>query len=193
LRRLDTREAGTRSTLLASLLVFAIALARAALFLSEPFSLLASRFVVGFASACAATTCVWGIASEYEGTMRARALGISAAVANFAALGSTLLGGLLAERGGWQLAFAQFPVFGLIGLALAYASIRQARPARERSSQGVVVAALCYGRSMGSSSSCSRSCSWRPRSTRSRWTKQASTTPRAARSSWVLSRWLRPS
>ena len=72
--------------------------------LRDPAVLLASRFVLGFASACAATTCVWGIAAEYEGTRRARALGISAAVANCAALGSTLLGGLLAERGGWPLA-----------------------------------------------------------------------------------------
>jgi MFS family permease len=126
-------KAGTRTTLLASLFVFAITGA-GGMILRDPAALLASRFVLGFASACAATTCVWGIASEYEGTLRARALGISAAVANCAALGTTLLGGLLAQRGGWSLAFVQYPVFGLLGLALAYASLRQVRPQRESGS-----------------------------------------------------------
>src|SRR5687768_8515906 len=49
-------RAGTRTTLLASLLVFAITGA-GGMVLRDPAVLLASRFLLGFASACAATTC----------------------------------------------------------------------------------------------------------------------------------------
>lgn len=124
-------KSGTRVTLLASMLIFAVAGA-AGLVLRDPWLLLASRFIVGFASACMATTCLWGIAAEYEGNRRARTLGISAAVSNFTSLASTVLGGYLAQYGGWRLTFVQYAAFGLIACILAFVSVRQVRPERQR-------------------------------------------------------------
>jgi MFS family permease len=122
-------KVGTRATMLASMLIFAFAGA-AGLVLRNPALLLASRFILGFVSACMGTTCLWGMAAEYAGNKRAKTLGISAAVANCTALISTILGGYIAQRG-WPLTFLQYPVFGLIGCVLIYASLRQVRPERE--------------------------------------------------------------
>jgi MFS family permease len=124
------QKAGTRVMLLTSVLAYGLS-GGGGLVLRDPVSLLATRFTVGFASACMVTTCMWGIALEYEGIRRARALGLSTAVANFTALTSTVLGGYLAQRGGWALAFVQYPVFGLGGFLLAFAAMRQVRPERE--------------------------------------------------------------
>src|SRR5665213_1333703 len=101
------------------------------MFLRNPALLLSSRFIVGFTSACMVTTCVWGIAAEYSGTRRARALGISVALSTASSVTGTLLGGYLAQRAGWPLAFIQYPVFALAGLLLAWGGIGQVRPGRE--------------------------------------------------------------
>jgi MFS family permease len=129
-------KSGTRVTLLASMLIFALAGA-AGLVLRDPWLLLASRFILGFASACMTTTCLWGIAAEYAGDRRARTLGISAAVSNVTSLTSTVLGGYLAQHGGWRLTFVQYAVFGLIACVLAFASVRQVRPERERAGAAI--------------------------------------------------------
>jgi len=125
---------GTRRTLLASLLIYGLG-GSGGLFLRDPVFLLASRFAVGFVSACMVTTCVWGIAAEYEGIQRARALGVSYALAAIAALSVNVLGGYLAHRGGWSLAFLPYPVFGLVGFLLALAGVRQVRPERDRAGE----------------------------------------------------------
>jgi MFS family permease len=119
-------RSGTRTTLLVSLVVFGC-MGAMGLIVRDPALLLASRFVLGFASACMGTTCLWGIAAEYAGDHRAKVLGISAAASNAFALGTTILGGYIAQ-GGWALDFWQYPVFGAVGLVIAYAGVRQVRP-----------------------------------------------------------------
>jgi MFS family permease len=112
--------------LLVSLITFAV-MGSGGLFLRNAGALLTSRFILGFASACASTTCLWGIAAEYIGDNRAKALGVSAAVSNGFALATTILGGFIAQHG-WALAFLQYPVFGLIGGIVVFAGVRQVRP-----------------------------------------------------------------
>ncbi len=120
---------GTRTTLLASLTVVGVA-GGIGLIAREPSVLLSSRFILGLASACMGTTCLWGIAAEYDGDRRARVLGVSAAVANSTALTATLLGGYIAQYG-WPLTLIQYPLFAAVGFVLALASIRQVKPQAE--------------------------------------------------------------
>jgi MFS family permease len=125
------RKAGTRITLLVSMLTYGLSGA-GGLVLRDPGLLLATRFVSGFCSACMITTCVWVIAAAYDGTGRARALGFSYAAAAITAVTGTVAGGYLAKRGGWSLTFLPYPVFALVGFMLAFATISQVRPERER-------------------------------------------------------------
>jgi len=125
-------KAGTRTTLLASLVVYGIAGA-GGLVLRDPPVLLATRFAVGFASACLVTTCLWGIAAEYRGHRRARALGIVNSMGSFMALAGTVAGGFLAQRGGWPTTFVTYPAFALIGLAMGLVCVGQVKPGQMRS------------------------------------------------------------
>jgi MFS family permease len=127
-------KSGTRATLLVSLAVYGVAGA-GGLVLRDPTLLLATRFVVGFASACLATTCLWGISAEYTGHRRARALGIVNAMGSFMSLAGTVAGGFLAQRGGWAVTFAIYPVFALIGLVMGLVSVGQVKPAQLRSAR----------------------------------------------------------
>jgi MFS family permease len=120
-------RAGTRRTLLGSIAVYAIA-GSGGMFLRDPLMLLATRFVVGFASACMVTTCMWGIAAEYVGHKRARALGIANSMAPAAALAGLVAGGYLAQLGGWPLTFMLYPAFGLVAFLVAFRSLKQVRP-----------------------------------------------------------------
>jgi len=122
-------RAGTRVLLIASTLLYGLAGA-GGLALHAISLLLISRFVVGLAAACMVTTCLWGIGAAYAGDRRARALGFSSALANIISLVGTVLGGALAQVGGWRLAFIQFPVFGAVGVLLACLSLRQVKPER---------------------------------------------------------------
>jgi MFS family permease len=124
--------AGTRVTLLSSLAIFGAAGA-GGMVLRDPIVLLSTRFAVGFASACLVTTCLWGIAAEYTGHARARALGIANSMGSVMALLGTLIGGFLAQRGGWPLSFVTYPLFGLIGLVMAFVSVNQVKPGQTRS------------------------------------------------------------
>lgn len=122
---------GTRVLLLVSTLLYGVAGAGGLVLHAIPLLLL-SRFAVGLAAACMVTTCLWGIGAAYEGARRARVLGYSSALANAISLVGTLLGGALAQLGGWRLAFIQFPVFGVVGALLGYLSLRQVKPERPR-------------------------------------------------------------
>lgn len=121
--------AGTRGALLGAAVIFGVAGA-AGLVIRNPALLLATRFAVGFTAACMVTTCVWGMAAEYSGNRLARALGGCNAMASALSLAGLLAGGFLAQYGGWPLAFAQFPVFGLLACALILSSVAQVRPRR---------------------------------------------------------------
>jgi MFS family permease len=125
-------KAGTRTTLLGSLVVFGAAGA-GGLVLRDPTLLLTTRFVNGFASACLVTACLWGIAAQYSGDRRARALGIVNSMGSFMSLTGTVVGGFLASRGGWPLAFAIYPVFAVIGVVMGLVSVSQVKPGQMRS------------------------------------------------------------
>lgn len=120
-------RAGTRGTLLSSIVVFGITGA-GAMVLRNPVWLLASRFAVGFAAATMTTTCLWGIAAEYTGNRRARAVGIANSAGSLASFLATVVGGVLAQHKGWAFAFIQYPVFALATFILASLSIRQIKP-----------------------------------------------------------------
>jgi MFS family permease len=124
-------KAGTRMSLISAISLYGLSGA-GGLVLHDPMLMLASRFAVGVASACMVTVCMWGIAAEYEGQRRAQVIGIACAFSSFAALVANLAGGSLARLGGWRLAFLQYPVFGLCGLLLAWPSVKQVYPKRER-------------------------------------------------------------
>lgn len=123
-------RAGTRVILIGSTITYAAAGAAAGLALG-PAWLLFSRFAVGVAAACMVTTCLWGISTEYIGKRRADALGASSALANLISLSGVVVGGYLAQLGGWRLAFVQFPVYGATALLLACVSVRQVKPPQE--------------------------------------------------------------
>lgn len=122
-------QLGTRTTLLLALAIYTLC-GLAGVALSNPTALLASRFAAGVAVACLVTTCIWGIAAEYEGDRRAKVLGLQSSLSNVSALAGTVLGGYLAHTVGWRFAFAQYVVFGLCALPLAFAGIRQIKPRR---------------------------------------------------------------
>jgi MFS family permease len=98
------------------------------MFLHQPWSLLASRYITGFACACMVTTCIALIAHRYSGHDRARVLGIVAAMAGITALIFTLSGGWLDKIGGWRLTFVLYPAFGSIGLVVLLLAGRNMAP-----------------------------------------------------------------
>lgn len=130
--------AGTRVIMLGGLLIYG-ATGALGMVAGSPTALLVARFIAGFAVACLVTTCVWGIAAEFEGDQRARALGLSSSLANVSALVGTVVGGYLAQVGGWHLPFAQYPIFAIAGFLVAFVGIRQIRPvADSRGGRGTV-------------------------------------------------------
>jgi MFS family permease len=116
-------KAGARRSLLGFIALYGLA-GSGGCFLHDPALLLLTRFAVGFAAACLVTTCLWGIAAEYSGAARAHRLGIVNSMAPLMALLATLGGGLLAQAGGWHLAFALYPAFGLASFALALPTMK---------------------------------------------------------------------
>jgi MFS family permease len=109
---------GARATMLACLAIYGVAGA-GGMALSDATLLLASRTVLGFATACLVTACIATIAARYEPEARGKAVGASSGVGSAVALGGLVIGGALAERFGWRSAFAQYPVFAAVGLLLA--------------------------------------------------------------------------
>jgi MFS family permease len=120
-------KTGARATMLTGLLAYGAAGA-GGLVLRDATLLLATRFVIGFAAACILTTCVWGISAEYRAERRARVLGIATALSQMASFSGIVVGGYLAQRGGWPLSFVTYPVFGAAGFLLTIGSLRQVRP-----------------------------------------------------------------
>src|SRR5476649_1737901 len=101
---------GKRPTLFASMLVFGLA-GLAGTFLSDFYALLASRLLVGIASACYITIAVSLIGDYYVGTgVRDRLLGWFAIVGGGGSLAVLYVAGLLAKAGGWHAPFALYGV-----------------------------------------------------------------------------------
>jgi MFS family permease len=125
-------RAGTRGALILSSIVFGTAGA-GGMFLNDPTLIFVSRFLTGLAAVTMNTTCFWGIGAEYQEDRRARVLGLATMMANAVCIVSVLVGGVLANRGGWRLSFVQYPVFGAVTLLLGLIALRQAKPQDNRS------------------------------------------------------------
>jgi ACDE family multidrug resistance protein len=106
---------GRRKVLLPCLVIFGLS-GVAAGFAPTFGILLLLRFLQGFGSAGLINLAVVLIADFWEGTERARLIGINAAVLTVSVAVMPPLGGILAELGGWRWSFAPF------GLALLSAA-----------------------------------------------------------------------
>lgn len=118
---------GSRYTYLGSLVVLGIAGSGGLYLESGP--LFASRVISGFAASCIATTCLWGISTQLGRDSRAKRFGFAGALGGLSAIGSVIVGGLLTEHFGWRFAFLQFVVVALVLLPIAFAGVKQQRPA----------------------------------------------------------------
>jgi MFS family permease len=120
---------GARRTLLAAIILYGVCGA-GGLVLQNVTALLVSRAIVGFATACLVTAAVAEIAALFDGNARAKVIGASTGLGSATALVGLVLGGLLAQAGGWRLAFVQYPVFAVLGLGAVLFGLRgAARPA----------------------------------------------------------------
>lgn len=114
-------RAGARATVLVCLVIYGLA-GSGGLFLTNAVALLASRTLLGFATACLVTACISTIAAQYDDRARAKALGASSGVGSAVALAGVVLGGALAQSFGWRSAFTLYPAFAVAGLLLALAA-----------------------------------------------------------------------
>lgn len=113
---------GARDTMLVCLAALGLCGASGLIF-HALWAQLAARIVVGFAVSCMVTACLATIAALYEGNARASAIGASSAMGSVASLVGLIAGGALAQALGWRAAFIQYPVFAVLGLALAFAGL----------------------------------------------------------------------
>ncbi|MBT80499.1 MAG: hypothetical protein CL587_08935 [Alteromonadaceae bacterium] len=118
---------GARNSFIYSILVFGFS-GIGGMFLSEPWLLFASRVVVGVASSCIATTCLWGISTTFSGNKRAKVFGIAGAIGGIAVLLSIVTGGFLTQHYGWRMAFVIYPTFALVALVFGVAGLEHRRP-----------------------------------------------------------------
>ncbi len=120
---------GVRATLFAALFIYAIAGA-AGLYVTGIWGLIAARFLLGVAVAHISNCCLTLLGAWFEGAARARMLGFQAGVAGAVSVTMLILGGTLAQYGGWRAPFTLYLV-ALPILALALIAIpRQAAPPR---------------------------------------------------------------
>src|SRR5688572_2540112 len=123
---------GARSLLLASLFAYGVA-GCAGIFVEEPYTLLATRFLLGAAAAGVATAATALIGELLDGIRRTRALGYSSAFASAGSVVSIIAAGKLATYGGVSLPFAIYGVAFLLLLAgLVSVPDVQARRSEER-------------------------------------------------------------
>lgn len=124
---------GVRTALLASLLLYALAGA-AGLVVSDVWSLFASRLLLGVAAAHLSAAALTLVGAWFDAEARARILGYQAAVAGAVSVTMLLLGGGLAEIGGWRAPFALYlialPVVAVALWAIPRGSVDAEQPAR---------------------------------------------------------------
>jgi ACDE family multidrug resistance protein len=146
---------GRRKVLLPCLVLFGLA-GLAAGFAPTFNALLALRFVQGIGSAGLINLAVVLIADFWEGAERARLIGRNAAVLTVSIAVVPPLGGVLAELGGWRLAFAPFGVALVSAVAVAHyvresstgggtTFAAQIRGAAAVARQPVVVGSILFG------------------------------------------------
>ncbi len=112
---------GLRNTLFLALLVYAVA-GSAGLYVGGLAGLLAARFILGFAVAHVSNCCLSLLGAWFDDTARARILGYQAGVAGTVSVTMLLLGGTLAQYGGWREPFllylAALPVLAVALVAI---------------------------------------------------------------------------
>ncbi len=117
-----TRNFGKRRSLLALLAIYALS---GVVGVFEPgFAvLIASRIIIGAASAAIGALSLALIADYYHGPLRFTLFGLSATAQMLLAVIAILLSGWLADRFGWGSVFYVFFFIGLIALIIAWACI----------------------------------------------------------------------
>jgi PQQ-dependent dehydrogenase (methanol/ethanol family) len=112
---------GVRAVLFAALLLYALAGA-AGLVVDDLWALLAARFVLGVTAAHISAAVLTLVGAWFSEAERARILGFQAGVAGVVSVAMLLLGGRLAEFGGWRAPFALYlaalPVLAIALLAI---------------------------------------------------------------------------
>jgi MFS family permease len=130
--------AGVRRTLFAALLVYALAGA-AGLYVSDIWGLLAARFLLGVAVAHVSNCCLTLVGAWFDETDRARILGYQAGVAGAVSVTMLLLGGGLAQWGGWRAPFALYllavPILILALVSIPRLAAPEIRPSRAGNAQ----------------------------------------------------------
>ncbi len=128
---------GPRYLIIGAFALFALA-GSAGLYLDNAVALLLSRFFLGLAGSCVATTATWLIGERFDELGRRRVIGIQDSIAGAAAMSAVLLSGMAGAAGGWRLPFAIYlvaaPLVLLAGVAVPRiamaATARTAAPAR---------------------------------------------------------------
>jgi len=105
----SARRFGSRSVLLAALGLFGL-LGMAGLFISDRTVLLASRLALGLAGGGIATSSIALISERWDGTERARMVGLHSGFSSAFGLIFLLLSGVIAELGNWRTPFAIYGI-----------------------------------------------------------------------------------
>jgi len=112
---------GIRRTLFLALTLYALA-GSAGLYVGDIWSLLGARFLLGVAVAHISNCCLSLLGAWFDETARAKILGYQAGVAGAVSVTMLLLGGTLAQYGGWRAPFLLYlitvPVLSLALIAI---------------------------------------------------------------------------
>jgi MFS family permease len=127
------RRLGSRAVLLAALGLFGL-LGMAGLFISDRTTLLASRLALGLAGGGIATGSIALISERWDGTERARMVGLHSGFSSAFGLLFLLLSGVIAELGNWRTPFA---IYGIAFVFLVAGALSlDPTPVTERSRAG---------------------------------------------------------
>lgn len=117
---------GPRWLIIGAFALFAAA-GSAGLYLDNALALLISRFLLGLAGSCVATTTTWLIGERFDELSRRRVIGIQDSLAGVAAMSAVLLSGIIGTTD-WRLPFAIYLVAAPLFL-LALLAVPAVRPA----------------------------------------------------------------
>jgi MFS family permease len=128
------RQFGARAVLLVALGLFGL-LGMAGLVISDRTLLLASRLALGLAGGGIATASIALISERWDGTERARMVGLHSGFSSAFGLLFLLLSGVIAELGNWRTPFAIYGI-AFVFLIAGAVSLDPAPPREERASNG---------------------------------------------------------
>jgi len=121
---------GYRLSLLLALLVYGVG-GSAGLVIDGFWPLLVSRLALGLAGGTVMAIYLALAAAYFEGTARAKVMGIAVATSALVGVLSLALGGRLVDWGGWRAPFAMY-LLGFVTLAVAWATVRGPFHQRQR-------------------------------------------------------------